>query len=64
MTERADPQFADTQAPSDFKTALIEESRRLLELQEQNRISRAAQLADRVHALALHPEIKNTSIGK
>ena len=57
------PQFADTQAPSDFKTALIEQSRKLLEAQEQNRITRAAKLADRVHALVLH-EIKNTSIGK
>ena len=57
-----DPQFADTQAP-DFKVDLIEQGRKLLELQEQNRITRAAKLADRVHALVLH-EIKNTSIGK
>ena len=57
-----DPQFADTQAP-DFKVDLIEQGRKLLELQEQNRITRAAQLADRAHATALQ-EIKNTSIGK
>ncbi len=57
------PQFADTQAPSDFKVDLIEQGRKLLELQEQNRITRAAQLADRAHATALQ-EIKNTSIGK
>ena len=57
-----DPQFADTEPP-DFKADLIEEARKLLELQEQNRITRAAQLADRAHAMVLH-EIKNTSIGK
>jgi hypothetical protein len=57
-----DPQFADTQAP-DFKVDLIEQGRKLLELQEQNRITRAAQLADRAHATALQ-EIKNTTIGK
>ena len=47
----------------DWKHKLREEARKLLELQERNRITRAAQLADRVHAMVLH-EIKNTSIGK
>ena len=53
---------ADPNVP-DWKHKLREEARRLLELQEQNRITRAAQLADRAHATALQ-EIKNTTIGK
>ena len=56
------PEPPDPNVP-DWKHKLREEARKLLELQEQNRITRAAQLADRVHALVLH-EIKNTSIGK
>ena len=59
-----DPQFADTQAPTDFKAALVEEGRKLLDLQEQNKITRQATLNDKAHALTLVPEIKNTSIGK
>jgi hypothetical protein len=58
-----DPQFADTQPP-DFKAALVEEGRKLLEAQEANRIARAAQLADQAHALLVRHEIRNVSIGK
>ena len=60
MRIKAEP--ADPNVP-DRKHKLREEARRLLELQEQNRISRAAQLADRAHVLVLQ-EIKNTTIGK
>ena len=60
MRIKAEP--ADPNVP-DWKHKLREEARRLLELQEQNRISRAAQLADRAHVLVLQ-EIKNTTIGK
>ena len=56
------PEPRDPSVP-DWKHKLREEARRLLELQERNRITRAAQLADRAHATALQ-EIKNTSIGK
>jgi hypothetical protein len=56
------PEPPDPSVP-DWKHKLREEARKLLELQEQNRITRAAQLADRAHATVLH-EIKNTSIGK
>jgi hypothetical protein len=56
------PEPRDPGVP-DWKHKLREEARKLLELQEQNRITRAAQLADRAHATALQ-EIKNTSIGK
>ena len=59
---RTNPEPTDPNMP-DWKHKLREEARRLLELQEQNRITRAAQLADRVHALVLQ-EIKNTTIGK
>ena len=59
---RTNPEPADPNVP-DWKHKLREEARRLLELQEANRITRAAQLSDRVHALVLH-EIKNTTIGK
>jgi hypothetical protein len=48
----------------DFKSKARELSRRLLELQEVNRITRSALLNDRDHALSLQPEIKNPSIGK
>ena len=56
------PEPPDPNVP-DWKHKLRDEARKLLELQEQNRITRAAQLADRAHATALQ-EIKNTSIGK
>ena len=56
------PEPPDPNVP-DWKHKLREEARKLLELQEQNRISRAAQLADRAHVLVLQ-EIKNTTIGK
>ena len=56
------PEPRDPGVP-DWKHKLREEARKLLELQEQNRITRADQLADRAHAAALQ-EIKNTSIGK
>ena len=59
---RTNPEPTDPNMP-DWKHKLREEARRLLELQEQNRITRAAQLADRVHVLVLQ-EIRNTSIGK
>ncbi|TSA14926.1 MAG: hypothetical protein D4R79_02250 [Comamonadaceae bacterium] len=59
-----DQQFADTQAPTDFKAALVEEGRKLLEAREENRITRAAALADQAHALLMRQEIRNTSIGK
>ena len=51
-------------APTDFKAALVEEGRKLLEVQEANRITRAAQLAAHSHALLIRQEIRNTSIGK
>ena len=60
---RTNPEPSDPNVP-DWKHKPREEARRLLELQEQNRISRAAQLADQVHVLAIQQEIKNTSIGK
>ena len=56
------PEPRDPGVP-DWKHKLREEARKLLELQEANRITRAAQLADRAHATALQ-EIRNTSIGK
>lgn len=56
-TEPPDPNVPD------WKHKLREEARRLLDLQERNRITRAAQLADRAHVLVLQ-EIRNTSIGK
>ena len=59
-----DPQFAETRPPTDFKMALREEARKLLELQQANQIRRAAQLADQTHALLMRQEIRNTSIGK
>ena len=59
---RLHPEPADPNVP-DWKHKLREEARKLLELQERNRITRATQLADRAHATALQ-EIQNTSIGK
>lgn len=59
---RLHPEPTDPNVP-DWKHKLREEARKLLELQEANRITRAAQLADRVHVLALQ-KIRNTSIGK
>ena len=56
------PEPPDPNVP-DWKHKLREEARKLLELQEANRITRAAQLSDRVHVLVLQ-EIKNTTIGK
>lgn len=63
------PQFADTQPPTDFKADLVEEGRKLLELQEANRITRQSLLNAHVYqkwrtkgqGMEL---IKDTSIGK
>ena len=50
--------------PDDFKQEFREQARKLLELQEANRLTRSAALAARSHALAIQQEIRNTSIGK
>ena len=49
------PQFADTQAPTDFKVDLIEQARKLIAAREANQKARE---------WTQPPEILNTSIGK
>jgi len=56
--------MTDTQEIPQWKLDLLEEARKLLELQQANQIRRAAQLADQTHALLMRQEIRNTSIGK
>lgn len=56
--------WADTKPPADFKQELREQARRLLQVQEANRVTRSAALAVNAHALAIRREIQNTSIGK
>ncbi len=56
--------MTDEQEIPQWKLDLVEEARKLLEAREQNRITRAAALADQAHALLIRQEIRNTSIGK
>ena len=60
---RINPDAPDPGVP-DWKAQVREEARRLLALQEDNRVRRQKLLNDQAHAIILRPEIKNTSIGK
>jgi hypothetical protein len=60
---RLHPKPQDPGIPK-WKLDLLEEGRKLLEAQEANRITRAAQLAAHSHALLMRQEIRNVSIGK